>query len=456
MDTEKHSPALVPTSEKVARLSKRRDALIKKIEDKRIKLGQICSKVDQAKRAIANASHSRIMKIASLEFDLRELFTRVLKEKKLSKAQRRIVEENQKALVAGGFTKGSERDGFEDEFIQKIREKRAQVKHEEEQQQPQPQDREVRKKYLKLASFYHPDRAGTPHEAAVRTSVMQRLNSAYAANDLALLLQIEKEMTLEVSGDRDVHGDLSDELEREIKSLTNQLQDIETELKEIERDPMFRELSVFLRSEGDITAFADEVTGDLIEGIEVLEETKAHLLRYLNNEITTEGFLKGPPFDDEDEEALMDEFMRALYEHAVKSSKKAASRRKQSALHFMVKGNKDVLIELLNSHTLGELDASVCRAMKRRYVDHSASLVMNGRDVAILGDAFEEDNDLELSEVKFEKNTEMLYVYVDLRNERAYEYELIFLGKGAAEPGKSYPCVNGGATRKNVSSGRKR
>jgi len=67
----------------------------------------------------------------------------------------------------------------------------AQRKREAEQQEA---SRSVREVFRKLASALHPDRASDEADRARRTALMQRVNSAYAAQDLLALFALQLEI----------------------------------------------------------------------------------------------------------------------------------------------------------------------------------------------------------------------------------------------------------------------
>jgi hypothetical protein len=52
----------------------------------------------------------------------------------------------------------------------------------------------LREIYRKLASAVHPDREPDPHRRADKTALMQRINQAYAANDLLSLFQMQMQL----------------------------------------------------------------------------------------------------------------------------------------------------------------------------------------------------------------------------------------------------------------------
>ncbi len=67
----------------------------------------------------------------------------------------------------------------------------AQQRRETEAQQAMQSLREV---FRKLASALHPDRETDPVERAAKTALMQKVNQAYAANDLLTLLELQLEI----------------------------------------------------------------------------------------------------------------------------------------------------------------------------------------------------------------------------------------------------------------------
>ena len=67
----------------------------------------------------------------------------------------------------------------------------AQQRREAEAQQATQSVREI---YRKLASALHPDRETDERQRAEKTALMQRVNQAYAANDLLALLELQLEI----------------------------------------------------------------------------------------------------------------------------------------------------------------------------------------------------------------------------------------------------------------------
>jgi hypothetical protein len=74
------------------------------------------------------------------------------------------------------------------EQAEKKRKTAAQKKREAEQQQATQSVRDI---YRKLASALHPDREPDETQRRVKTELMQKVNQAYAANDLLVLMEIQ-------------------------------------------------------------------------------------------------------------------------------------------------------------------------------------------------------------------------------------------------------------------------
>lgn len=86
----------------------------------------------------------------------------------------------------------------------------------------------VRDLFRKLASALHPDRESDPVERARKTSLMQRANMAYAANDLLGLLELQCEIDQVARADLDLLGD--DSIRQYNRILQEQLDEIEHDI----------------------------------------------------------------------------------------------------------------------------------------------------------------------------------------------------------------------------------
>ena len=110
--------------------------------------------------------------------------------------------------------------------------KRELAKEQREAQEAASLKLSVREIFRKLASELHPDRETDAHEHARKTALMQRVNVAYAANDLLGLLELQLEIE-QISQDN--LDQLSEErLNRFNKILEKQLRELDWEISHFE------------------------------------------------------------------------------------------------------------------------------------------------------------------------------------------------------------------------------
>lgn len=90
----------------------------------------------------------------------------------------------------------------------------------------------IRDVYRKLASALHPDRERDPQELQRKTAMMQRVNDAYAKENLLLLLELQLE--IEQIDQQHINDLQPERLKHYIKILKNQLAELDQEISHIE------------------------------------------------------------------------------------------------------------------------------------------------------------------------------------------------------------------------------
>ena len=90
----------------------------------------------------------------------------------------------------------------------------------------------IREVYRKLASFLHPDRETDPQERTRKTALMQRVNDAYAKNNLLQLLELQ--LQLEHIDQAAIDNIGEDRLKHYNKVLQEQLVEINREIQRVE------------------------------------------------------------------------------------------------------------------------------------------------------------------------------------------------------------------------------
>ncbi len=105
----------------------------------------------------------------------------------------------------------------------------AQQRKEAEAQQATQSLREI---FRKLASFLHPDRETDPRQREAKNALMQKVNQAYAANDLLTLLELQLQVEQIDAGHIAKAG--NERLKHYNKVLSEQLQELKHELARVE------------------------------------------------------------------------------------------------------------------------------------------------------------------------------------------------------------------------------
>lgn len=96
----------------------------------------------------------------------------------------------------------------------------------------------LREIFRKLASALHPDRENDPSERERKTALMQRVNAAYAANDLLGLLELQFEV--EQIDEAHLAGLGDDRIRQYNKMLAKQVDEVRHDIEELEHYLMFQ------------------------------------------------------------------------------------------------------------------------------------------------------------------------------------------------------------------------
>jgi PIN domain nuclease of toxin-antitoxin system len=90
----------------------------------------------------------------------------------------------------------------------------------------------IREIFRKLASALHPDRETDPVQRAAKTALMQKVNQAYAANDLLTLLELQ--LQIEQVDASHIAGASAQRLKHYNKVLAEQLAELKHEVERVE------------------------------------------------------------------------------------------------------------------------------------------------------------------------------------------------------------------------------
>jgi hypothetical protein len=164
---------------------------------------------------------------------------------------------------------------------------------------PAEQQADLRRLYRQLARRFHPDLALDEAERDRRTAIMMRINTAYAAGDLARLEQIALEPDLTTNGQAS-DQELAESLGREVERCRLRLAEIKKELAALEG----HESTQLLRRSERAT----------VEGRDLLDELATDLRRQINEKMVERDVLQTQLEESEDDELDADALADVLYD----------------------------------------------------------------------------------------------------------------------------------------------
>ncbi len=135
-------------------------------------------------------------------------------------------------LIQRMYEKMAERDAAEEERASaRSRQRQESASNRRTEAAAQMVKQSLREIYRKLASAVHPDRESDPKRREEKNILMQRINQAYAANDLLGLFELQVEIGL---GDDPIGKVSSQRLKQYNKLLAQQLEEAKTMLRELQ------------------------------------------------------------------------------------------------------------------------------------------------------------------------------------------------------------------------------
>lgn len=130
----------------------------------------------------------------------------------------------------------------------------------------------IRTLFRSLAKRFHPDLTADPEEKAKREAIMAKVNQAYTARDLAMLLKLAEEPDIEsINGDLSIAEEIA-RIRKELKRLDEVITELENAIRQIDSSPIMQlrlEVHMARRSGRDLLT---DMAKDLGMQIKDLEE----------------------------------------------------------------------------------------------------------------------------------------------------------------------------------------
>lgn len=312
--------AKTPLHQQFFNLQNDRQWLLKQIKRKRTELDNFISGIRSLASEMFKQTAEPMQRLRALDEEIHQIFAEVFKRKFGQKSRQnvegiytqlqmmRVISPNPEwfAKLDAADGEDDEDDDFDDrppfdEFPGGNPFANAQAAPEPDATpDPPAHQRDMRQTFLRLASIYHPDRAGDEDTQAIHTEIMKEINRAYKDGDFARLLELEKQQQ---SGELDVTeleaGDdlerACQQLERDNNTLREQYEGIKTELRNLRNNTQEGEmLKTYRRAKKvGVDVFAQMVEEAQSE-IEYMEMMRDFVRDFRDRKITIKDFLKGP------------------------------------------------------------------------------------------------------------------------------------------------------------------
>ncbi|NEO83122.1 MAG: molecular chaperone DnaJ [Spirulina sp. SIO3F2] len=312
--------AKTPIHQKFFNLQEDRQWLLKQIKRKRTELDNFIEGIRSLASEMFKQAATPMQRLQDIDSDIHQIFAEIFK-RKFGKKSRQDVERIYTQLQMMGVISTNQEwfntldtddedddwdDGFDDmppfdDFPGGNPFADAQSATEPEPTPDRPaHQRDMRQTFLRLASIYHPDRAGDEDTQAIHTEIMKEINRAYKDGDFARLLELEKQQQsgeLEQT-DLEAVDDLEracQQLEQENNTLREQYEGIKTELRNLRNNTQEGDmLKTYRRAKKAGVDIFVQMAEEAQEEIEYMEMMRDFVRDFRDRKITIKDFLKGP------------------------------------------------------------------------------------------------------------------------------------------------------------------
>lgn len=175
--------------------------------------------------------------------------------------------------AAGMAENGQPGDKDDGKYPPRENRKSTNTKPDIEEAKPDPHREErIRTLFRALAKRFHPDLTADPQEKAKREAIMAKVNQAYTARDLAMLLKLAEEPNIEsINGDLSIAEAIA-RIRKELKRLDEVINELEVSIRQIDSSAIMQlrlEVHMARRSGRDLLT---DMAKDLEMQITDLEE----------------------------------------------------------------------------------------------------------------------------------------------------------------------------------------
>ncbi len=305
-------------------LERENQLLLGKIAKKQTELTNLLDRIRDIALEVSQRSAPILQQLFDLDRQIHTIFAEIFARRKLGKQTRKNIERVYANLQDAGLISprrdlDPEPDRFEPESAAESSDWEWGERHDRsaaDPEFPQPeraQLQKIRQIFLRLAAVFHPDKVADPELRAYHTAVMQEINQAYQAGDLAKLLTIEQKHQLGEVIDRDDRDDLHrryQQIAREHEFLKQQFDRLNLELRSTKNTQPGVMVSEYQKLSKAGCDPIGEMLAQTESQIETINEVYQFVRDFRDRRITIKDFMKGPlSFQAIDEDELFIEFL---------------------------------------------------------------------------------------------------------------------------------------------------
>lgn len=292
-------------------LDKEHQWLLKQIKKKRTELNNFVEQMRSVATQIFHRIAPEFQKVTEIEQEIHLLFDEILSTRKLGQQTKQDILGIYQSLQLSGLISAKpiqeetepeldqlfEPDARENNYSQKSTSSEQQSQTFERETTRTEESRKIRQTFLRLAEIFHPDKVTDNENQMRHTEIMKELNRAYQENDLAKLLEIEKQHFALESIDSFSENDLTRQchiLEQQNSLLKKQYENLKQELRLAKNTPEGALVSSYRQATKLGIDPLEQILAQTEKEIKLMVEIRDFVKDFRDKKMTIKEFLKGP------------------------------------------------------------------------------------------------------------------------------------------------------------------
>ncbi|MFB2973046.1 molecular chaperone DnaJ [Aerosakkonema sp. BLCC-F183] len=293
-------------------LDKEHQWLLKQIKKKRTELHNFVEQMRSVATQIFHHIEPEFQKVTEIDREIHALFNEILNTRKLGQKTKQDILAVYRSLQFSGLISAKpieeetdpeldqlfEPDEQENDFSQNSTSSdRQSHTHLEQETTRTEESRKIRQTFLRLAEIFHPDKVTDSESQMRHTEIMKELNRAYQENDLAKLLEIEKQHLTGEDIDSFSEDDLTRQchiLEQQNSLLKKQYENLKQELRLAKNTPEGALVSDYRQATKLGIDPLQQMLAQTEKEMKIMVEIRNFVKDFRDKKMTVKEFIKGP------------------------------------------------------------------------------------------------------------------------------------------------------------------